>query len=226
MNKFDIEIHYLKNSRRATIRVMPNYIVKVSVPFGITESQINKILKSKKNWILKKYKILESRPTVKKIEWANGEILPFLGQNLFLKIVIGKTAVMLIENELTVSLPLLKIENKNHIQKSVINWYKNEALKKINLQVQDYSSQILVRPASIKLKNYKSRWGACSSKKELIFNWQIVCFHEHLFKYVVAHEVCHLLEMNHSPRFYNLVSQLGFNKNEIHREMKHLKNIF
>ena len=64
------------------------------------------------------------------------------------------------------------------------------------------------------------------TKKDLIFNWQIIIMKENHFNYVVAHEVCHLKEMNHSLRFYKLLSQLGFEKNSIHSEMRYLKNLF
>jgi predicted metal-dependent hydrolase len=108
----------------------------------------------------------------------------------------------------------------------LVKWYKLKALEKIEVSVAHYGSLLGVKSKSITLKNYKSRWGACSAKGDLIFNWQIITFNQNLFNYVVAHEICHLKEMNHSRRFYQLLEQLGFNKKEIHSQMRYLRNLF
>jgi predicted metal-dependent hydrolase len=59
----------------------------------------------------------------------------------------------------------------------------------------------------ITLKNIKTRWGSCSTKRNLNFNWRIILAPEKVLQYVIIHEVCHLVEMNHSRNFWQLVSQ-------------------
>ncbi len=231
-SNLNIEIKYLKRARRLTIRVLGTGAVRVTAPIRTKESEIQMMLDKHSNWILEKYKMIESRPKAKLLQMINGEVLPFYGQQLILKIIDGKGTVSRFENELIVPVPL-KLTNFNdetfiqkHIQKLLIKWYQAQALKKITERVPFFENQIQVQSKSISIKNYKSRWGSCSSKGDLIFNWQIIAFEKILFDYVIAHEICHLKEMNHSPKFYAWLTRLGFRKSEIHRQMKNVRNLF
>lgn len=60
----------------------------------------------------------------------------------------------------------------------------------------------------IKIMNNKGKWGSCSSKAVLAFNWRLIFAPKKILKYLVVHEMCHIIEMNHSPRFWNLVARL------------------
>ncbi len=206
--------------------------VRVTAPLRTSQSEIQTMLDKHSNWILEKYKMIEAKPPVKKIKFMTGEIFPFNGEQLVLKIIDGKSSVVRSENELIVSVPL-NLSNtgddiliEKQIQKLLIKWYQAEALKILTERIPFYANQINVQPKSISIKNYKSRWGACSSKGDLIFNWQIITFEKNLFDYVVAHEICHLKEMNHSTKFYGWLLRLGFRRSEIHQQMKNVRNLF
>lgn len=60
----------------------------------------------------------------------------------------------------------------------------------------------------IKIMNNKGKWGSCSSQAVLAFNWSLIFAPKKVLKYLVTHEICHIIEMNHSPRFWNLVARL------------------
>ena len=72
--------------------------------------------------------------------------------------------------------------------------------------VQEYAQKLNVHPARITVRNQKTRWGSCSSKGGLNFNCLLALAPDHVRRYVVIHELCHLKEMNHSPAFWRLVS--------------------
>ncbi len=76
----------------------------------------------------------------------------------------------------------------------------------------------------VAIKNSKTRWGSCSKKGNLNFNFRIIFLSERLAKYLVVHELCHLKEMNHSRRFWNLVEEYVPNCKKVSKELK--KNIF
>lgn len=79
------------------------------------------------------------------------------------------------------------------------------ALERIRSRVNFYSPLIGVQPGRIAIRDQKSRWGSCSSKGNLNFNWKLIMAPPQVLDYVVIHELCHLLEFNHSPRFWQLV---------------------
>ncbi len=93
-------------------------------------------------------------------------------------------------------------QDKNHYLKN-----KNKAKKEIKEKV-DYFNQFYNFGFNrISVRNQKSRWGSCSNKKNLNFNYKILFLSSDLADYIVVHELCHLLEMNHSRRFWDLVAQ-------------------
>ena len=79
------------------------------------------------------------------------------------------------------------------------------------------SKVIGVSPKSVSIKNYKSRWGSCSSNGELTYNWRIILAPHRIVDYVVVHELCHLLEHNHSPKYWKHVEHYVPNWRE-HRD--------
>lgn len=223
LENFKFEVKYVRRARRATLRVKPGHIIKLSLPYGVKRAQIEEWIRSKTAWILEKHTLLESQTKSSDLKFVEGAPVPFAGGEVYLKRVEAAKTLQLCGENLCV--PAKYFASEDAVKKKVIKWYQEQALSAVQISVARYSELLNVKPKSIRLKNYRSRWGACSSKGELIFNWQIILLKKEMFEYVAAHEVCHLLEMNHSTRFYSLLAQLGFNKAKIHQEFKHLKNL-
>lgn len=72
----------------------------------------------------------------------------------------------------------------------------------------EYASQLGVMFKKIRIGNQRTRWGSCSSKGTISYNWRLILMPEPIVDYVVVHELCHLLEMNHSDRFWGLVESI------------------
>jgi hypothetical protein len=87
-------------------------------------------------------------------------------------------------------------------------WLKGEARSDIGRSVARHAARLSVRPARIVLRDQRSRWGSCSSSRALSFSWRLVLAPGEVLDYVAAHEVAHLIEMNHGPRFWKLVRGL------------------
>ena len=226
MNEFTVQINYRKKSRRATLRVLPGKIIRVTAPSKAAESEIKKFVLKNRDWILKRHAIIQSAPARPKFRFVDGEIFSFLGLPYTLKIVEGAGEISLHNESICVPVSQKIGQPARYIERKLIQWYKAEAIKLLQARVTHYSQFIGAKNKSISLKNYKSRWGCCSNKGDLIFNWQIISFTEDLFNYVVAHEVCHLKEMNHSERFYGWLHQLGFEKNKYHSLMRSAQHLF
>ena len=79
------------------------------------------------------------------------------------------------------------------------------ALTRIRERLDEYAPRIGVSYGRVAIRDQKSRWGSCSAKHNLNFNWKLIMAPEEALRYVVIHELCHLIEFNHSARFWKLV---------------------
>ena len=84
----------------------------------------------------------------------------------------------------------------------------DEALKRIPERVRHFAPLVGVTYGGITIRNQHTRWGSCSSKGNLNFNCLLMLTPDHVIDYVVVHELCHRLEMNHSPRFWAQVERV------------------
>lgn len=81
------------------------------------------------------------------------------------------------------------------------------ALERIRMRLEYYAPRIGVTFGRVAIRDQKSRWGSCSAKHNLNFNWKLIMAPAEVLDYVVIHELCHLIEFNHSARFWNLVEK-------------------
>ncbi|HVV27025.1 MAG TPA: SprT family zinc-dependent metalloprotease [Rhizomicrobium sp.] len=95
-----------------------------------------------------------------------------------------------------------------HAPRRVLDFLKREAKKAFEAKVLEYAPLLGVKPSRITVRDTASRWGSCSSGRSLSFSWRLILAPDFVLDYVVAHEVAHLREMNHSPRFWAHVKSL------------------
>jgi predicted metal-dependent hydrolase len=93
------------------------------------------------------------------------------------------------------------------IKKTIENFYRKKAEEVIHDRLQHFNEHYGFRYNRVTLRNQKSRWGSCSAKKNLNFNWRLIMAPIEVIDYVVVHELCHLKEMNHSARYWALVKK-------------------
>lgn len=98
--------------------------------------------------------------------------------------------------------------DKEHLERRVQDFLKRQAKILIAQKAEYYAKQLGVRYNRISLRDTTSRWGSCSAQGNLSFCWRLIMAPEQVLAYVVAHEVAHLKEMNHSAKFWQLVKQL------------------
>jgi len=155
------------------------------------------------------------RKTVAKVtrEFADGEKLPFQGEQFKLKIIESdrkRTSVQLvgdcfwvcINRELAVDVRPIEIHSK------LVRLYKDLAREAVTERVEFFKRQLAVEYNQIRIKEQRSRWGSCSKKGNLNFNWKLVMAPPDVIDYVVVHEICHLRHMNHSKEFWRYVETI------------------
>jgi len=214
----DKKINYsIKRSSRRTLSIIINVDkgVEVRAPLKISENRIENFIKNKSKWIFKK---LEESKSIKKTppgkEFSEGEEFLFMGKKYALKIlrITNKQKINITLNKNNILLRIgedINIKNhKERIKNKFIDWFKKKGYDYVKKMVNIYSKQLKVRPKNIKMKKQKARWGSCSSKKNLNFNWKIIMAPEHVINYLILHEVAHLKHPNHSKKFYREISKI------------------
>ena len=98
--------------------------------------------------------------------------------------------------------------------------HKPAALELVKRKAKQFSEVYGCQYNRISVKNQKTLWGSCSRRGNLNFNAKIVLLPEHFQDYIIVHEICHLLEFNHSPRFWALVARTVPGHREMRRRLK------
>lgn len=98
--------------------------------------------------------------------------------------------------------------------------HKDKALNLVQKRVEHFNAIYEFKFNNIRIKNQKTRWGSCSRKGNLNFNYKIALIPEEFSDYIVVHELCHLKELNHSDKFWSLVSKTVPNYLEIRKKLK------
>ncbi|MFV2013926.1 MAG: M48 family metallopeptidase, partial [Candidatus Heimdallarchaeota archaeon] len=104
--------------------------------------------------------------------------------------------------------------NREKLKNIIIKWYKEFALEIIQTRLPLYTSKLNLFPSEVKVRSYKSRWGACREDGKIIFNWRLFQAPPEIVDYVIIHELCHLKFMNHSKQYWNLVTSVYPNHKE------------
>ncbi|MEP6941576.1 MAG: SprT family zinc-dependent metalloprotease [Betaproteobacteria bacterium] len=139
--------------------------------------------------------------------WREGAALLYLGRPLTLALFTAR------RRRIAADLLHLTVQHPNpadeqEIGEYVGSWLKEQALALLAPRVAHFASKVTTTAPTLKLSNARTQWGTCNHRGEIRLNWRLVQLPPHIADYVVAHEVAHLIELNHSPRFWALVEAL------------------
>ena len=113
------------------------------------------------------------------------------------------------ENRVYTTKKYIYVINKKNIHSNKLKiWIKNELIKKVTNIVGKLSNELNVKTNNIKLSNSFSSWGYCNSNKDISINWRLAFSPNYVLKYIIAHELCHLIEFNHGTDFWSLVDSI------------------
>ena len=207
---FPVEIIRTERSKSASIEVEDD-TVKVTVPKQLSDARITNLIRNRTTWIRQKLKIQTEIIRPKSKEYVSGETFTYLGRNYRLKCVSDSVEDAKLKNGyLTVNVEkgVSGSDFERSVKTSLEKWYQGHALSKLEEKTKRYASIIGVTPKSVDLKDYKARWGSCSSSGDVTYNWRIIIAPHHIVDYIVVHELCHLLEHNHGPKYWKHVEHV------------------
>lgn len=174
--------------------------------------EVEKLLKAKSNWIYKHYMDFQTMKVDKyKRDWESGERVLYRGNNYNIRIIPHKEQITRINFngerfEILVNETATENDRKTLIENAFRNWYMRIAYDALKERL-DYFCKITgLTYNTMKIKEQKTRWGSCSKKGNLNFNWKLIMSPQWVIDYVVVHEICHLRYLNHSKQYWELVS--------------------
>jgi hypothetical protein len=176
---------------------------------NVSKDFIYKLLSKKELWIKKHLEKLKLNPPIK----INLEDEVLLFGEVY--------SIDHIEvSSLRISLERLKTPNQKNILKAYNDFYKRYAKEYLTQRVQYLSEFMNLNYEELKFRKMRSRWGSCSSKKIITLNTKLMKIDKQLIDYIIVHELAHLVHMNHSKQFHDLVKQYVPNSKNLDKELK------
>jgi predicted metal-dependent hydrolase len=203
------EIKYKKRTSMS-IHIDSNGYVEVHVPKGMSDTRVIQALEEKWNWIQLKLKEMKDRahgPTVKTYE--HGESFLYLGKEYPIQITqdteIQQDYAVFEEEKLHI---FVKQHEDEKIKQALKRFYYQQCKMLVERSIKSYQNNFKIKPRSIKITDNKTNWGTCDSKLQLTFNWKLAMAPQKVIDYVVVHEMCHMVHLNHDRSFWRLVGKI------------------
>ena len=197
-----VEYRFARRRRRTIGISIDADGLRVAAPLRAPWREIEGFLRARQRWILAKLDEWAAAPRPALLRGESGESLPLFGAPHCLEVREGARAVSCEPGRLVVVAPRLRALD------TLIRWLKSRALDALAPRAAHYAARV-ARPAPrVALSNARTQWGVCNEDGSIRLSWRLVHLEPALADYVVAHEVAHLLELNHSRRFWSLLASL------------------
>jgi predicted metal-dependent hydrolase len=194
-------------AKHARLEVRAATGLTVVIPSSYNINDISALLRKKERWILDKLtKYVKGYPITEEKEPKSGNFIPYLGRRL--KVVTRHNPDTAVSVRMEKNRLLVDLNRQNGRLNLVLEWwYRQQAEELIKKRVDERCSRLGVTYGRLIVRGAKTRWGSCSQKGNLNFNWKLMMTPEPVIDYVIIHELAHLKEMNHSKNFWKLVAE-------------------
>lgn len=184
-----------KNVKHARIRVREDLSVRVLVPETFNNSDIENLIKKKQNWIDKNLK--KFRGKSEKIRLHHNQILLFGNKyNYFYRPDLHNKVIINQEHK--------TIQSKINLldQYELLKWYKRYGKKHIIIRLNNIAKNHKFKYNKVFIRDQRTKWGNCSTEKNLSFNWRLIKTPQFVIDYLLYHELVHTKTMNHTQKFW------------------------
>lgn len=198
-----------KNIKNMYLRVLPpNGEVKISAPTGMPDKTIYNFIESRKEWILKKQKYIQDNNIKAPLKYDNGETHYLWGKAYTLQLIKNDNIKHVLIDE-SKSIMYLPIHPRSTIEKReniIVEFYRNELKIAIPPVLEKCTNIVGRNPQSVNVRKMKN-WGNCKNDGRITLNLNLAKKDPICLEYVMIHELCHLIEFNHSKKFKKLMDK-------------------
>ena len=213
--------YVLRRARRRTIGLTIDHRgLRVGAPPRASLREVESLILQHREWVAQKLDEWRSRRRPEALAIIDGASLPLLGQSLQLRLALGgNRAFWNVHGAPTLTLCLRSPEHAGRLLEKTL---RERARALFAERLAHFAEQLALTVPPLALSAARTRWGSCSLKTGIRLNWRLIHFPPEIVDYVVAHELAHLREMNHSPRFWSVVGQLYPDYQAARSELKRL----
>ncbi len=218
--------------RKVLIKVHPDQRVVATVPNDASDNSIQDAMLRRARWIWENIQEFSAQKEyVMPRQYVSGETQFYLGRRYMLKVIVAPGevgSVKLIRGKLVVTLPKEKNKQPKQIKALIDYWYSQRAKQVFDerLQAMLPKANWLNKIPSYRIMNMKKQWGSCSTKGTLMLNPHLVKSSKECIDYVLVHELCHVVEHNHSERFWRLLTQMMPNWREVKSKLDDMAELY
>ncbi|MBY0588718.1 M48 family metallopeptidase [bacterium] len=177
-------------------------------------AQVEQLVRKRASWILDakaEFARIIVPPTRR---YVSGESFIYLGRYYALEVIRRsaprRVPVLFERGRLVVSLPreLTGVAQAKHVRSLLVGWFRNRAGIQARRRVERFAREVGVPIPAVLIRDQLKRWGSCDKKRNIRLNWRIVMAPASVFDYLCAHEVCHLVQPDHSPEFWRTLATI------------------
>jgi predicted metal-dependent hydrolase len=201
-----VKIHKVIRSRRRTIALVvgSDATLTVRAPLQTPIEYLEDLVRRKLQWIKRKIIEVEQRPALRLKKFVNGASFLYLGDPYRLRFVNKADEPLIFKKEF-----ILARDQKNQARELLVNWYRQEADKKITARVNWHARRFGLKVGRVRITNAQKRWGSCGRDNSLNFSWRLIMAPLRVVDYVVIHELAHTVERSHSQGFWRKVAMMS-----------------
>lgn len=199
-------IIHSKAARRIRLRVGIHGL-EVVQPIGRNRTDVSEFLQRNQAWILGQLQRVEQWRERCAVEELPPDELLFRGRRTKLRVERSESLrrgnlVEIVNGEIRVR---RGPASTTPASRSLENWLRRTARAELNIQIETFAVRLGEKPARVYVRDQRTKWGSCSSRRNLSFNWRLILAPDFVLNYIVAHEVAHLAVPDHSTRFWLMV---------------------
>ncbi len=208
-------------SRHIKLKASVKHGLELIVPRRFNQQEIPAILEKSKSWIMKQLAKIQVQLQASDAHALPTQItLTAINQTWSISYLASNTKLQIIPRPHQELVLTGNIENKTFCKKILLHWLKQQAKIHLSSELRNLSEQMQLPFKGVTIRSQETRWGSCSKEKSINLNFKLLLLPPHLVRYVMIHELCHTVFLNHSTKFWRFVAAFDPQWKEHSRELR------